>query len=731
MTSLTQGTPVKPLNFFAELRGSPIPIALIMLGVACTLVWSIGLNAVPMSLLVVSLSTLIMAALDQQHKLSHLCLTLGLIAMVLALYLVFRVPGILTLLAIPAGLAASMFCLRIAAIFGAGETALLIALSSNGIINAGYWEIIVAIIAIWAIVGLLAQIDEPIYGFVRWVESYYQQTQRQLDEAISTTTTLDLTLKELAHAGRQLTLSNERLSALRQIAEDAEKTKMAFVSKVSHELRTPLNMIIGLVDLMVKSPDIYGQPFPPAAFEDLQVVYRNCEHLSSLINDVLDLTQVESGRMTLHKERTNIATIVDEAIGVVQPLIKKKHLQAKTDVPADLPLVYCDRTRIRQALLNLLSNAARFTDKGKVCVRVERKDAYIVISVSDTGPGIPEQDRERIFTPFCQGSQALWLDKGGSGLGLSISKQFVELHGGRIWFESNLGEGTTFSFDLPISEPIIPISAPNRWIAEDWEWVQPNPEATRPDLHPKPRLVIYDPLGEFYPNVSRFADEMDMVDARTTEELISEVEKLPASAAIINSPEPARLWQQVDILKHQLPNTPVIGCAIPSQRHRAWEAEALDYLIKPITRDRLHQALERVPGTVRDMLVVDDDPDVQRLVVRMLHSFAPELQIKTASNGEQALAMMRAAQPDLMMVDIIMQGMDGWRLVTLKNADEQLRNIPVIFVSAQDPSAAPVSSSAMVVSIDRGLSAGKLLHCALALSATLLQPDPGHGSEPG
>jgi CheY-like chemotaxis protein len=145
----------------------------------------------------------------------------------------------------------------------------------------------------------------------------------------------------------------------------------------------------------------------------------------------------------------------------------------------------------------------------------------------------------------------------------------------------------------------------------------------------------------------------------------------------------------------------------------------------------LHQALERVPGTVRDVLVVDDDPDVQRLIVRMLHSFAPELQIKTASNGEQALAMMRAAQPDLMMVDIIMQGMDGWRLVTLKNADEQLRNIPVIFVSAQDPSAAPVSSSAMVVSIDRGLSAGKLLHCALALSATLLQPDPGHGSEPG
>ena len=731
MTSLSQGTPVNHLNFSAQLRVSPIPIASIMLGIACVLVWKIGLHPVPISMLLVSLSTLSIAALDQHHKLSHLCLALGLVAMVLALYRVFHIPGILTLLAIPAGLVAAMFCMRVAALFGAAETVLLISLSVSGFISVNNWEIAVAVITIWAVVGMLAQIYEPIYGFVRWVECYYLQTQRQLDKAIAATTTLDQTLKELAHAGRQLTLSNERLSALRQIAEDAEKTKMAFVSKVSHELRTPLNMIIGLVDLMVKSPDIYGQPFPPAAFEDLQVVYRNCEHLSSLINDVLDLTQVESGRMTLHKERTNIATIVDEAIGVVQPLIKKKRLQTKTNIPSNLPLVYCDRTRIRQALLNLLSNAARFTDKGDVSVRVECKDTYIVISVSDTGPGIPEQDRERIFTPFCQGSQALWLDKGGSGLGLSISKQFVELHGGRIWFESNLGEGTTFSFDLPISEPLIPISAPNRWINEGWEWVQPNPEASRPDLHPKPRLVIYDPLGEFYPSVSRFADEMDLVDARTTDELISEVGKLPASAAIINSSEPAGLWQQVDILKHQLPNTPVIGCAIPSQRRRAWEAEALDYLIKPITRDRLHQALDRVSGTMRNVLVVDDDPDVQKLIVRMLHSFAPELQINTASDGEQALAMMRASQPDLMMVDIIMQGMDGWQLVTLKNTDDQLRNIPVIFVSAQDPSAVPVSSSAMVVSIDKGLSAGRLLHCALALSATLLQPDPGHGSEPG
>jgi signal transduction histidine kinase/CheY-like chemotaxis protein len=731
MLSPLQDTSANRLDFVAELRVSPVPLAFLMLGTACVLVWIIGLTVLTASLLIVSLGSLLSAWLDQHHRLGHACLLIGLTGMVLVLYHAYHVPGLLALLAVPAGLAAGMFNLRIATIVGALESGLLLALSAHSVLYVGQAELIVALILIWAAIGLMAQVYEPIYGFIGWAEEYYQRTQQQLLEAIANTTAHDQTLKELAHAGRQLTLSNERLAALRLIAEEAEKTKMAFVSKVSHELRTPLNMIIGLVDLMVKSPDIYGQPFPAAAFEDLQVVYRNCEHLSSLINDVLDLTQVESGRMTLHKERTNIATIVDEAMGVVQPLIRKKHLWAKVELPPDLPLVYCDRTRIRQALLNLLSNAARFTDKGGVSIRVECKDAYVVLSVSDTGPGIPEQDRDRIFTPFCQGSQALWLDKGGSGLGLSISKQFVELHGGRIWFESTLGEGTTFSFDLPISEPIGPNAAPNRWIAEDWEWVQPNPEVARPDLRPKPRLVICDPLGEFYPSVSRFADEVDLVEAGTTDQLISQVMSLPATAAIINSPEPNTLWQQINALKHQLPNTPVMGCAIPSQRHRAWEADALDYLIKPITRDRLRQALERAPGPLNRVLLVDDDPDVQKLITRMIRSFAPDIQVTAASNGEQGLALMRTNKPDLVLVDIIMQSMDGWQLIALKNADPGICNIPVIFVSAQDPSAVPIISPAMVVSIDEGLPTSKLLRCALAISATLLQPDAAPGPTPG
>ncbi|HEY3341618.1 MAG TPA: hypothetical protein VGK81_06350, partial [Anaerolineae bacterium] len=190
MTSLLQGTHSNHLDFSAEIRVSPVPVALLMLGVACVLIWVIGLTVLPASLLVVSLITLFVAGLDQKHKLSHICFTLGLVALVLVLYQAYRVPGILTLLAIPAGMAAAMFNLRVAALFGAGETVLLIALATSQSVQANNGESFVAIIAIWVVIGFLTQAYESIYGFAHWAEAYYLRSQRQLEQAISTTTTL-------------------------------------------------------------------------------------------------------------------------------------------------------------------------------------------------------------------------------------------------------------------------------------------------------------------------------------------------------------------------------------------------------------------------------------------------------------------------------------------------------------------------------------------------------------
>lgn len=718
-----------PIDFGLDLRMSPAPAAGILLAFACIAVWVKPLDALLLSTFVISLGTLLLVLWKPVY--AKWAFVLGLVFAIMLLRTTQTAPGALTLLVIPTGLAAAMLNLRVTSLITLGETILLQVFPGMSGGTMSPEESLIALLAIWATLGIMTGVFRPVYQFAQWAARYYRHTRQQLQEALNTTVSLDETLKELARASRQLGLSNERLASLRLIAEEAEKTKVAFVSKVSHELRTPLNMIIGLVDLMVKSPDIYGQAFPPAAFEDLKVVYRNCEHLSSLINDVLDLTQAESGRLTLHKERVDINAVVNEAIGVVQPLLSKKSLSMHIHVPPDLPRIYCDRTRIRQVILNLLSNAARFTDQGSITIRAERKTEYIVVSVADTGPGIPPQDREHIFVPFCQGTQALWLDKGGSGLGLSISKQFVELHGGRIWFDSQIGKGTTFSFDLPISQPVVPVVTPNRWIAEDWVWLEHNPSGKLPDLRPKPRLVVCDSTGELSQSISHYSDELDVVEVRHPAEVIEQLRHLPAHAVILNACTPEELLPLVEQARHDITNTPVIGCVIPSAHQPIWEAHALDYLIKPVTRDRLTQALQRAGTAMKRILVVDDDPDVQKLLTRMLLVSNSSLEVEAVASGEQALQTLRLHPPDLMLLDVILPDMDGWQLLRLKNEQAAIRDIPVIFLSAQDPSADPISSPALVVGIDKGVSLSKLVRCSLALSATLLQPDPGPDVKPG
>ncbi len=181
---------------------------------------------------------------------------------------------------------------------------------------------------------------------------------------------------------------------------------------------------------------------------------RNCEHLASMINDVLDLSQIEAGRLALHKEWVDWHEVIERALVIVRPLLAKKGIALHLSIPDDLPRIYCDRTRIRQVILNLLSNATRFTDEGSITVTVRAESQYVVISVCDTGPGISAEDASRIFEPFQQGSFQQRRDQGGSGLGLSISKQFVELHGGRMWLQSEPGRGSTFSFRIPTSSPV-------------------------------------------------------------------------------------------------------------------------------------------------------------------------------------------------------------------------------------------------------------------------------------
>jgi signal transduction histidine kinase len=229
--------------------------------------------------------------------------------------------------------------------------------------------------------------------------------------------------------------------------EEASRHKSQFLANMSHELRTPLNAILGYTELIVDQ--IYGE-VPEKISEVLDRVQKSGRHLLGLINDVLDLSKIEAGQLTLGLTDYSFADVVHSVVSAVESLASEKQLRLTADVPPDLPIGQGDERRITQVLLNLVGNAIKFTEKGEVAVRVTNSAGGFVVSVADTGPGIAEADRQKIFEEFQQVDSSPTRTKGGTGLGLAIAKRIVELHGGRIWVESTVGKGSTFYFSVPV-----------------------------------------------------------------------------------------------------------------------------------------------------------------------------------------------------------------------------------------------------------------------------------------
>jgi CheY-like chemotaxis protein len=439
-----------------------------------------------------------------------------------------------------------------------------------------------------------------------------------------------------------------------------------------------------------------------------------------MVNDVLDLSQTETGHLTLHREWVDLAEDIDNALMVVRPLLEKKQLTLQADVPADLPQVYCDRTRIRQVILNLVSNAARFTEKGGITVHAVQEEYNVVVRVVDTGPGIAPEDTKRIFDPFFQGMDNLWRGREGSGLGLSISKQFVELHGGQIWLESELGVGSTFSFKLPISPPTPPSARPARWMSEDWMWRERTSRSDIPKLPLKQRVVICDETGELQPLFTHASDDVEFIDTRDLEQAIRQTQTVPAHALIVNVPSTNNLEGLIEQTR-LVSETPVILGTFPSHTKEVLEAGAIDYLVKPVTRNDLQRVMETIDKPLKRVLVTDDNPEVQQLLTRMLLTYDASLEVVTSSSGEEALQQLRFSPPDLILIDIAMPGMDGWQTLELKKQDETIKDVPVVVISAKDFAGQPTTSQFLLATLGQGLSVDKFLRCSLDLSAVLLQ----------
>ncbi len=724
-----------------ELRITPKPIlaALVVLALVLyfgvetsSVAWEQVDRAISVAVVMLLLAVVSWTFLSWHPLLGRWSTLLSLIAVAYAVDVGLGVPEALVLWALPVVFATSLIGFSASVGLALGETLLLIVMRVLQPSSVPLGTFSVALIGIWGALGGAYGFHHPARRLVGWLEDYFERGQRFLLEAQAQRAKLEQAMEGFATANRQLALANTRATELRAVAEEAQRAKTAFVANVSHEFRTPLNMIIGLVDLMVESPEIYATVLSPEMRADLKVIHRNCEHLSNMINDVLDLTRMEAGRLALHKERVHLSQIIEAGVETIMPLIEKKRLSVAVKIPPDLPAIYCDNIRIQQVILNLLSNATRFTDDGGITVTVKRKAPQVWVSVADTGAGIRPEDVDTIFQPFEQGG--LWRGKGSSGLGLSISKRFVELHGGKMWLESELGVGTTFTFTLPISPPMQPVARPEAAINEDWVWhegvFKAGGLAYTKDLF-KPRIVVCDREGGLHDWLTHYATEVEFISAGGLDEVVQILDQAPVNAVVFNVMDPVEMRSLIERARREIVGTPILGCAMPQMVERAVRAGAAGHLVKPVTRADLEATIASIEQPVRRVMVVDDDPDVLQLFGRMLRVLDADIDVVTASDGEEALATMCHRPPDLVLLDIVMAHMDGWEILESIVDDPALQEVPVVFISAQDPVDRQPMSDLLAVTIDEGISLSQLLRCSQVLPNLLLAPEAVPDLAPG
>ncbi|MBX3012814.1 MAG: hybrid sensor histidine kinase/response regulator [Caldilineaceae bacterium] len=578
----------------------------------------------------------------------------------------------------------------------------------------------VTVVGMWGVVSLIWLTSYPLLTAIGWYWTSHEESRRALEQARDHQEQLGRLVADLADANLQLTRLHMVAAAMRQAAEDARTAKEQFVANVSHELRTPLNMIIGFSEMISQTPTLYGAALPPALLADLDVILRNSRHLSHLIDDVLDLSQIEAGQMALTKERVAVSDLITAATVAVRPLFAAKNLTLQADLPSDLPAIFCDRVRIRQVLLNLLSNAGRFTEVGGVQIRASQANGFVTIRVEDSGPGIPPELMQRLFQPFQQLDDALSRRMGGNGLGLSISKRFVDLHEGQMWVTSDVGVGTTFAFRLPVN----PLASPAPggvagWLNPEWDFRQRTRPSTAPTATVQPRFVVLETADRLQRLLRRYLDQVEITAVRTLPEAIQAVTQTPAQALLINDLAWEENFQQLRDLAELPYGVPLLHCALPGDHAVADQWGLADYLVKPVARATLLAALERLPLPNRTILLVDDEPDALQLYRRMLASAEQPYRVLRASNGQEALELLTSQRPAALLLDLVMPKMDGFRLLAAKNQDPALRAIPTIVMTARDPAGQPIVSSTLTVTQQGGLSVAQLLACITTITELL------------
>ncbi len=465
-------------------------------------------------------------------------------------------------------------------------------------------------------------------------------------------------------------------------AEEASKAKSSFLAKMSHELRTPLNAIIGYSEIMKEDAEDDNDT---RRAEDLDKVLNAARHLLGLINDVLDISKIEAGKMELFLETFDLTKLINEVIATASPLVSKKSNALAVDCPADIGAMHADATKLRQMLLNLLSNASKFTEKGTVtlkAVRVIEEDAdYMELSVIDSGIGMTPEQLTRLFQAFSQADASTTSKYGGTGLGLAISKQFAQMMQGDITVTSTPGVGSTFTIRMPAKvlskQPKVVNNTSHKLTRS------PFPSQNRQ------KILVIDDDKEIRSVIAELLSMSgyDVVEAASGQQGLDHASRFVPNLILLDVMMPGiDGWTVLSKLQDnpKLADVPVIVLSAVGDVEMAMSLGAASVLMKPVDASRLTAeiATQLSPLPKCYVLLVDDDADSRTLITRMLEREG--WQIRTAINGNAAVRVLRKSLPAMIVLDLKMPGMNGVELLEVLAKNPAWAKIPVVVVTSMD-----------------------------------------------
>ncbi len=524
--------------------------------------------------------------------------------------------------------------------------------------------------------GLIYQeLLERKSGEYKSLEVYTKKIEKQAEQLKALYTELEIANSGTIALYKELDEKNKQLLEL-------DRLKSQFLANMSHELRTPLNSIIGFTGIILQG--LTGK-ITDEQKKQLEMVYDSGKHLLTLINDILDLSKIAADRMEVMPETFYLAEIIDSVIAMITPLSDTKNLKLiATNMPPPGFEIYSDKNKVKQIIINLLNNAVKYTERGQIEISITftTESDEIEISVSDTGIGIKEEALDSIFDEFRQIEGTVVRDKGGVGLGLSISKKLVELLKGKIRAESEHGIGSKFTFSLPLQ---VPPAKPEIPILEE------TAAATR-------LLVLTvedDPKAQEMLRVYLEDNDYRVIQAYTAIEAIKLAKEHKIYAITLDIMMPGRDgWDILQELK-STPETaaiPVIIISITDNRQLGLSKGAIAYLVKPIDYDELIRTLrniERENGIkINKALVVDDNPADVELITALLDD--PRIDgrdVLKAYGGAEGLELANEHQPDIIILDLIMPDMDGFEVIKRLRRRKTTKNIPVLIVTGKELSA--------------------------------------------